>query len=399
MRIQQIAKATITAAATFTLAVAPAFAATTGATSVINSGDKATVNSNTSSNSSVSVVNDNVAKINQEVNAKAVTGGNTASGNITLGGGGTTINTGAAGVTTNLGVDVNKNNTAVAGYTGAAANLTDVVNTGDHVNVNTNTSNNNSVAVNNSNYAGVSQDVWQKAVTGGNKANDNIGGPTSINTGSAGVSTNLGVSANTNNTAVGGMGGLSFGGPLNQASVTNTGDYVKVNSNASTSNAAFVSNYNKLWVDQTVHGVADTGYNKANDNIGGPTIIGTGNAAVGTGASVNANSNWTGVGGGYNGALGYNTGDIVNTGDHLLTHANVSDNSAVSVLNANHTWSYQDIFSRSYTGQNKSNDNIGGFTGIGTGTAGAGVGLGFVGNTNSTAVGGWVGGLMGWLSM
>lgn len=398
MRIEKIAKATITAAATFALAVAPAFAATTGGTSVVNSGDHATVNSTTSSNSSVAVSNSNSAHVDQNVNAKAVTGGNTASGNITLGGGGTSIQTGPAGVTTNLGVDVNKNNTAVSGATGAAANLTDVVNTGDRAYVNTNTSNNNTVDVTNSNYAGVSQNAWEKAVTGGNRANDNIGGPTSINTGAAGISTGFGVNVNSNNTAVYGTG-LGYGGPLNQTSVTNTGDRVGINSNASTSNAAFVNNYNKLWVAQDVHAVTDTGYNRANDNIGGPTVIGTGTAVVGTGASVNANSNWTGIAGGNGATYGVNAGDIVNTGDHLRSNTNVSDNTAVSVSNVNHTWSYQDVYTRSYSGENKSTDNIGGFTGIGTGTAGAGANLAFMGNNNSTAVGSWVGGLMGWLSM
>src|SRR3989338_6900934 len=115
MRIYKIVKATITAAAALAITAAPVLGADVNSTGVINSGDKASFNTNTTNNSSTNVVNNTSASVSQAVNATSNTGHNNVDGNISLGGAGASVNTGTATVNTALGVTANKNETAVAG--------------------------------------------------------------------------------------------------------------------------------------------------------------------------------------------------------------------------------------------------------------------------------------------
>jgi hypothetical protein len=397
MRIAKLTRATITAAAAFAIAVSPAIAAVND-TSVINSGDHVDVNSSTNTSSSTFVNNNNSAAVNQTVNASSNTGGNDANGNISLGGAGTSINTGAAAVNTALSVEANLNQTGISGGSTATSNLTDVVNTGDDLDVNTSANNANFVSVNNSNNAYVNQAVDAKANTGKNDANSNIGGGT-INTSGAAVGTELGVKVNKNETAVGGLGAgsLTAGSLVNATSATNTGDWVDINTSANNSNAVFVSNYNSLYSDQYVNAKANTGYNDANSNIGGGDIH-TGPAGVSTGASVEANHNATGIAGWLGSlSLSGNVGDFVNTGDDLEANTSVNNASFSDVLNTNELYSYQAVWEKSNSGKNDANFNIG-HTFIGTNGAGVGTGLGLTANANWTGIG-WLGSWLGWLSI
>jgi hypothetical protein len=397
MRIAKITKTAIVAAAAFTMAVAPAFAAVND-TSVINSGDHVDVNSSTNTSSTVAVTNTNTATVKQHVDAAANTGGNDANGNISLGGAGATINTGAAAVNTALEVQANQNETAIAGGNNGTTNLTDVVNTGDGLDVNTSANNANVVAVSNDNYAKVFQGVDAYANTGKNDANNNIGGGT-INTSGAAVGTELGVAVNKNQTAVGGVGAgsLTNGSLVNATSATNTGDWVDVNSSANNSNTVAVANSNSLFSAQYIDAYSNTGKNDANSNIGGGSI-GTGPAGVVTGASVAANHNMTGIAG-WMGELSLsgNLSDVVNTGDKLDSNTSVNNTASFVVTNANEQWSHQSAYETSSSGYNDANFNIG-HAGIGTGVAGVGTGLGLLANHNATGIG-WIGSLLGWLSM
>lgn len=401
MRIQKIVRGTITAAAAFAISLAPVIAADVNSTTLINSGDKVHVDTSTENNSSVAVSNSNSAHVDQSVTAKAVTGGNSASENITLGGAGTTINTGAAGVNTVLGVTANKNETAVAGTSAGSANLTDVVNTGDKVNVETETENNTAVSVSNRNFADVSQSAYEKAISGQNDADRNIGSGVGINTGPAGVGTNMDVTVNKNLTGVGGWSGvgtLTNGGLVNDTSLTNTGDFVNVDTDAESNSAVTVRNYNALWSSQDVFAKAISGRNSASENIGSAGIN-TGPAGVSTGLGVTANKNVTGVGGGYGGP-GYslNTGEFINTGDFLFIETEVEDNSATSIWSKNKLFADQYAYEKSISGYNAADDNIGG-SGIGTSVAGVNTGFGLLANSNSNFVGNWFGTWLGWLSL
>jgi len=373
--------------------------------SIVNSGDNATVNSSANQNSSVAVSNENTAVVTQNVNAHANTGGNDANGNI----GGTSMTTGNAGVEVLLKTDANNNTTGIAGASQKSANMTDVVNTGNNADINTSTNTNSSIGVSNSNNAVVSQSCGGylgglsllggmfgggcDANTGGNDMNDNIGG-THMSTGNAGIAVGADVKANKNNTLIG--GGAGNGTVLNGTTITNTGDDASVNASANDNQTVGVANYNTLFVEQVLNAHANTGYNDANDNIG-PSAMTTGNAGIETLLGVHANSNATGIGGNLFPVLA-NLDDVVNTGNDLTANTNVNSNSTVGLTGLNSLLSSQHVWEHSNSGHNDTNDNIGGAS-MGTHFAGVSVGMTSTGNTNANMFGGLLGSLLSMLMM
>ncbi len=386
------------------IAVAPGLAFADNGTAVINSGDNASVTSSTNQTSNVAVSNSNTAFTTQSVNADANSGGNTANSNIGLNGGGGTILTGAANIGAQMGVNANHNVTSVSGATSpASSNVTDVVNTGDNAHVNTTANTANVVQVDSSNVAAVEQAFKARANSGLNHASNNIGGGT-IGTGGANIGATMGVDVNHNTTSVGGFGGLSgfATSPMNDTSITNTGDHSTVHSAANSSSTVGVSNHNKAFVDQLVFGTANTGKNKANSNIGGG-LIGTGAANVGATMGVSANTNVTGIDSGWGGGFGpmvsgNNLHDIINTGDSLDSNTTVNNTSSVGVSNSQFLKSTQYQWSHSNSGLNDAVSNIGG-TGIGTSVANSGALFGVTGNTNLTGIGGFFGDLLSLMGM
>lgn len=175
---------------------------------VINTGDNVGVNTTSNANSTTQVNNTNSARVDQTVNARANTGDNEASGNISFGGCAGCITTGNATVNVNLVTNVNKNDTAIIGSGGGpqgnSNSTSNIVNTGDNVNVTTTSNNNNTTAVNNTNELTIAQRVWSLATTGLNRALGNIGNGISglIITGNATTSVNENVNANTNSTII-----------------------------------------------------------------------------------------------------------------------------------------------------------------------------------------------------
>jgi hypothetical protein len=402
MRIQKIAKAAITAAAAFALTTAPAFALVND-TTVINSGDDAVVNSSANQTSVVEVENTNTAFVDQNVDAVANTGGNDANENISLSGAGASINTGAATVGTSLNAEANKNFTAIGGGVNpSSANFTDVVNTGDLAVVNTSTNTTSVVDVDNSNFAGIHQSAYETANTGKNDANENIGGGT-INSGAAGVATDMNTKVNANWTSIGAGSPGALGdlgsGLLNQTSVTNTGDDVYVNSNANSASVVEVENHNVAFVSQWVDAYANTGKNDANENIGGGSIN-TSPAFVDTDLSVQANANATSIWeplGAW--SLAGNFSDYVNTGDNLVSDTSVNSASVFNLSSFNLLKAHQDAYETSNSGWNDADENIG-HSGIGSGFAGVGTGLGVKANLNATSIGGsWFGNILTLLAL
>lgn len=405
MRYMQKIKKTFLVLATSSVMLAgPAVFAAGNGTSIVNSGDNATVNTDTYQTSSVNVNNTNTASVDQNVNASANTGNNTADKNISTGGTGTSITTGAAGVSTALSVAANSNTTAIGGVNPASANMTDVTNTGDKANVNTSTTTNTSVLVNNTNSAEVSQSCGGgvgpslltldfqlggcNANTGHNSANSNIGGA-GITTGAAAVGVTMQDQLNRNRTLIGDPLTLDQGtGLLNTTSITNTGDNALVNTSANNTSTVGVNNTNEALIDQAVFADSNSGWNHANENIGGAHVL-TGPAAVGVNFGVNANTNATGIGGGL-GLLpmGANLNDVVNTGDNLLANTSVTSNSSALLNNTSSLLTEQFVWQHSNSGMNHSSSNVGSTT-LGTNGAGIGVGLTSGGNTNTTVLGGF----------
>jgi len=82
-------------------------------TSIVNTGDDVNVDTSAQNNTRIEVNNQNTANINQNVNAVANTGNNTANRNISFGGNAGVITTGDAEVNVGLLAEVNKNVTKI----------------------------------------------------------------------------------------------------------------------------------------------------------------------------------------------------------------------------------------------------------------------------------------------
>lgn len=388
----QIIKAAMSSALAVTLTVGASSAgyAQVSDTSVVNSGDDAHVSSTTNNATTVKVQNSNTAQIQQKVVVDANTGGNSASGNI----GGSSITTGDALVSANLSTVANKNLTTIDAFSaGTGANSVDIVNTGDDAHVSSTHNTQNNVGVVNKNYAVVKQDMYTKANTGYNKADGNIGGTTHIHSGDVGVVGNLKVLANENLTAVQ-VGPHQT--PLSSSTVTNTGDGAKVHTNTTSKTNVKVYNSNAAYVQQQFKSLANTGKNSASGNIGEGTAVYSGNVGVLGYLHTLANKNTTAIGGSENG-IQLNLSDVVNTGDDIQAHSNSTNKVSYSVYNSNKLKEYQALSSKTNTGYNKVNGNIG--TSLATsGTALSGVELESAANSNASFLGSISGGVLALLA-
>ena len=145
---------------------------------VVNTGNDVTVDTEANQTNQTTVNNTNSAKINQNVNAKAVTGRNTANANISFGGCAGCITTGDATVNVTLVADVNNNKTIIDNGTtsdtigGANAQ---VVNTGDDATIKTEANNSTMITVDSNNFLDLTQNFFGRVITGFNKAIGSIG--------------------------------------------------------------------------------------------------------------------------------------------------------------------------------------------------------------------------------
>lgn len=375
----------VSAVALVLTAATPLAYAQVNDTTVVNSGNDVDVQSSASQTSNINVINQNRAVVQQNVAVDANTGGNTANRNI----GDTSVSTGNAIVNTNLNVDANSNATHVSGIDPMTMNFTDVVNTGDMLDVNTNTNTNTNVNVANQNLAAVRQNVAIDANTGDNRANRNIGG-TSVDTGNVNVGTTADLVLNRNMTHIGDpMSSSSLFSShdslVNDTVVTNTGDDVLINSSANANTNVNVRNDNRTRVAQNVHVLADSGFNRANRNIGGSDTS-TGNVGVNTDLMVAANANMTGIFHDPMSMGGMNFVDVVNTGDRLNSNTNVSSNQNTNIVSVEELLALQRHHEMISTGFNRSNRGIGGSS-IFTGGTGTNTGFMVRGNLNRTFVG------------
>lgn len=356
-----------------------ALAATNG-TSVVNSGDRVNIESEVEKESTVIVNNNNTAATTQTVLSNANTGGNSANRNI----GGTSVTTGNAVTSSALGVEANHNTTAISmPSTGADANLTDVVNTGNRADVETEVEIENTVVVNNTNSLYSMQGATSNSNTGANRASRNIG-PTAVTTGNAGVSTDMWVDGNRNETAIGSMSG-NGGSLLNSTMVTNTGNRADVESEAESETTVIVNNTNMGWFSQYMMGNSYTGLNLASRNIGA-TGVATGNALVSANMGVEANHNTTGIGGSALAPTGINLFDVVNTGNYFEGEAESETELVTVVNNGNLLTSLQSLFLNSNTGYSSARRNIGSSL-ISTGVGATGSSVYSGGNHNMTLIG------------
>lgn len=264
-------------------------------------------------------------------------------------------------------------------FTVASAD-TGIVNSGNNANVDTSTTQNTTVTVSNSNSAQISQSSFNVANTGGNSTSGNIGGG-SVASGAAVTSTNLGATANQNQTAIAlPSSGLGSG----DANVVNTGNHLDLDNSSTQNTTAVVSNNNQLYAQQHSVGLANSGLNSTDGNIGGGNVT-TGPAATATEFDIEANANQTaldlsGMGNGMGGALSF-----TNTGNHAnVDNSNVL-NTTVVVSNDNTACISQDAFSLANSGLNFTDGNIGGGS-VATGGAMTGTEFSVMANKNMTGI-------------
>ena len=290
-------------------------------TDVVNTGDDLEVDASNETNTNTTVTNTNDAEVDQEVNIVANTGNNTADRNIAFNGDAGVIHTGDAIVVTELETEVNSNQTLIS-ETAPASNqdsTTDIVNTGDNLDVDVSNETNTSTTVNNTNNAEVTQTVKAVGNTGGNTASGNIGQST-MTTGNVTITTEIITNANNNYTfivdsnvnglelfkqfveaflgmdwedLIGNSNGQSSSG--NNVAIVNTGDNATILAEQVQNREVVVNNTNYANVNQEVNVHANTGGNTCNANIGDCQIT-TGNATIWTQLVANLNNNFTFIG-------------------------------------------------------------------------------------------------------
>lgn len=244
--------------------------------------------------SNTTVTQNNNAVVTNNVTSNSSTGGNEANDNIT---GEVRIETGAATSTTNVSNNLNTNvadieNCNCEGDTEVkiSGNLTGSdnkveLNSGRH-------SNSNETAVYQDNRAYVKNNVDSNSSTGGNDANRNGSGDVSIKTGSATSDVTVSTTANVNSATVGGEGDA---GSL-KLMITGNGAYTDNEIEASLDNDVLVVQDNDAKVKNEIDSDAKTGYNDANDNIGGMVMIETGAATSDVEVDNSVNFNMAEVG-------------------------------------------------------------------------------------------------------
>ncbi len=274
----------------------------------------------------------------------------------------------------------------------ALSNGTGIVNSGDGVNVRSNTSSQMNIDVDQRNDANVMQRVNADVNTGHNDASGNIatngGGTAGITSGDAGLNVGLAVEANSNEI---GIAGMSQNGGDNFTDIVNTGDDSRINTSTDTRTNVNVDSRNSSFVRQNIDSHMNTGYNSANDNIGGGGEIMTGEAVANVGLEAALNQNQIGISMGNSdmgSASAMNDTIVTNTGDDLDSDTRVNTRSDIFVRSSNRMSSEQHVSSHSNSGWNDAMDNIGGnSSSLMSGNAGMNSGASVMGNLNTTFLG------------
>jgi hypothetical protein len=240
--------------------------------------------------------------------------------------------------------------------TAASAQTTDLVNTGDDVEVEAGSSYELDVNVENSNEAYISQSSYNFVNTGNNDTDGNIGGG-NIDSGNAVATNDFSVQANSNTTDISGAG--FSGGADTDASIVNTGDDLEAELGSEYDVEVDVENDNEARIEQFSFNYANTGDNETDDNIGGGDID-SGDALGENTFSVMANANMTEIS-----LAGMFDGDdsetnVTNTGDDLEVESGLEVEVEVDVESDNASVNVQTTVNGLQTGDNDADDNIGG---------------------------------------
>jgi hypothetical protein len=217
------------------------------------------------------VVQNNDAKVSNDVDANASTGGNDANDNT---GGDVIIKTGDADTNVDVSTTVNKNVADVNGCN--CDNDVDVLISGNGYKSDNDVKLkvNNTVEVYQDNKAKVSNNIDADSKTGYNDANRNTGGDVVIWTGDATTTVDVSTMANANLAKIGGNGG----GTDVDLRIVGNGSYSDNDIKLNLDQFILLAQNNKARIYNDIDANAKTGKNDANDNTGGDVLIDTGDA-------------------------------------------------------------------------------------------------------------------------
>lgn len=388
INIKKFGAITTTGAVIFSLLAMPVLADT----SITESGNGANSDSNVSvstSNTS-NVTQSNSADVTNTVNTTSNTGGNSASDNT---GGNSSISTGVSNSTVGISNALNNNAAHVDGTGSMGTTNIDVNNNGASSGNSVNTSSDNTAGIFQNNSANVSNVVSANQTTGDNHANDNTNGSSSISTGMATSTVNMGTTANQNMASIGDPS--LNGGSSDPMNLTISGNGKSSDNSIAVSNdqSATIEQGNSACVTNDVTTTQKSGDNSASDNTGGDSSVSTGatNSIVGLFTAVNNNeaqlgNDWVAGGDGLN----VNTADNGAKSDNGIS---VDANNSIGVFqglegNGNDAHVLNIVANNGKTGFNHASDNTMGSDMVSTGVSNSTTNVSTEGNQNMFLSGG-----------
>jgi hypothetical protein len=232
----------------------------------------------------------------------------------------------------------------------------------------------NSNAISQTNNANITNNVSISSKTGGNKADKNTGGDTSIDTGDANVGSSVSNSANSNvaSIACGCTGDADVKIAGNGADSDNTAKVDLSSENG-------VAQENNANVKNNIDVDSKTGDNEADKNTNGDVSVSTGDASADVTVDNMLNQNVLQLGGGNGGSLDVT---ISGNGADSDNKANVDVTSSNAISQENNANVMNDVDVDASTGYNEANKNTGGDTSIDTGDSDVTVGVTNKANSN-----------------
>jgi len=251
--------------------------------------------------------------------------------------------------------------------------------------------NNQTTTVNQSNTFTVNNNINSSASTGGNKADDNTAGNTTVTSGNATVNDSVTNTGNLNKATV-----SNTNADPGNVNITNNGAGSKNTVNSSDNGSSTsVSQNNVADFSNNVTANATTGKNSASDNTGRQSNVQSGNAEtdvnvtnaananVATVGDPNSGSNWGDPSSDTNGGAGIT---IDGNGAHSKNKVEVTNDNSVVLDQGNEAEIGNSVDANAKTGDNKANDNTAGDTSVQSGNATTNVGVSNEVNFNSADV-------------
>jgi len=245
-----------------------------------------------------------------------------------------------------------------------------------------NVTNASNTVVNQTNNANITNNIHSDASTGGNSSDFNTGGNTTVNTGAASSTVNVTNAANLNQANV--SCGCSNG--ATSVNVTGNGAYSDNGVGVTNANQVFLNQNNDANFNNNVTSNSSTGKNDSSYNTGGSSVIVTGAASDNVGIDNKANANIATVGGPSDPSAGGSSVIISGNGSFSDNGVDLANVSAVVLNQANDANINNKVKADAKTGDNESQFNTGGFTGVLTGAATDNVNVNNLANFNAADV-------------